>query len=98
MNRHMVAVIIVLSALSHGGAQAHDALAGWSYPYECCCGRDCAEYPARWVEERADGFLLRSTGWFVPRAEARRSRDEFFHLCRPPTGGRGCFFVPDRGM
>lgn len=69
---------------------------GW-YPRECCSDRDCAPLNASHVKESGLGYLL-DTGEFIERKKAKFSPDEDFHICRFPSGGLICFFVPNRGL
>lgn len=82
---------LVPSSLIHQ-AHAHS----W-YPPICCSERDCASLSPGSVEEGPGGYLIRSTGEFIPKSEARDGRDEDFHVCRNPAGVRLCFFIPARG-
>lgn len=63
-------------------AAAHVAPAGWTYDPACCSGNDCQEMPDGSIEERADGYLIKSTGELIPREKARYGQDEHYHLCR----------------
>jgi hypothetical protein len=89
--RHAV-LTAALWAVFSCPAQAHS----W-YPLECCSERDCAPLDARKVTETEAGYLL-DTGEFIERKKARFSPDEDFHICRFPSGGVICFFVPNRGF
>lgn len=73
-------------------AQAHS----W-YPSECCSDRDCAPVPASTVREAPEGFTILPQGDFVPRGKEKFSPDGAYHVCRYPSGGLICLFVPARG-
>ena len=88
--------IIIAFAVMVVTARAHVAASGWAYPYECCGGKDCWEYPESYVRESEQGFLLVPTGEFISREVARPSGDDHYHLCRSPTGKPQCFFWPRR--
>lgn len=96
-------LVLIGSAFLSTSAGAHDAPAGWSYDIECCSGIDCYQAPASDVKETREGYLL-STGELIPYSDRRirRSRDEFFHECKPGgmTGSQRslCLYVPERGM
>ncbi len=105
---HSIAVGCALLALIGSAslgtpASAHNAPSGWSYDIECCSGIDCYQAPSSDVKETKEGYLL-STGELIPYSDRRirRSRDEFFHECKPggETGSRRslCLYVPERGM
>ncbi|MCG6857079.1 MAG: hypothetical protein LJE67_03345 [Salaquimonas sp.] len=91
---------LAASALSPAKANAHDAPSGWSYPYECCSGKDCRHVKASQIRPGADGYLIRSSGEIVVYSDARvkHSPDGEFHWCS--IGGRDdgrtiCLFVPE---
>lgn len=94
---------LIVSAFLWSQANAHNAPSGWSYDIECCSGVDCYQAPPTDVRETKDGYLL-STGELIPYSDRRirRSRDEFFHECKPGgmTGSQHslCLYVPERGM
>lgn len=96
-----VAALAILS-ISTRHAWPHDAPTGWSYDAACCSGLDCAQAPKEDVKETPAGYEL-STGEIIPYGDRRirRSRDEFFHECKP--GGdmssprSFCLYIPDRG-
>jgi hypothetical protein len=86
-------------------ADAHDAPAGWTYPFACCANYDCREVPADWVEERADGtYRIVATDERIPMTDrrVRNSPDGRFHWCAHQAGldaGRTiCLFVPPRSF
>jgi hypothetical protein len=110
-NLHSLPAAITVASLlaglvlvaSHGVVWPHDAPTGWSYDASCCSGIDCAQAPAHDVKETPAGYTL-STGEVIPYGDhrVRRSKDEFFHECKP--GGdmssrhSFCLYVPDRGF
>jgi len=107
--RHLaLAAIVALAAAPARPAAAHQAMSGWSYPYECCSGVDCAELAPAAIRETPDGYLVTVVPgghpmWpvtkpgplqlAVPYRDARPSPDGRFHLCIDQTGKRLCFFA-----
>jgi hypothetical protein len=89
--------------MSCAPAGAHQAPTGWTYDGSCCSNADCYQAPAGDVKETPQGYVL-STGEAIPYSDPRikRSRDEFFHECKPAGVPRGkhsyCLYVPDRGF
>jgi hypothetical protein len=65
------------------------------YGWECCSNEDCAELADGSIEERSDGYLLKSTGELIPLSQAKQGRDEHFHLCRHVI--IRCLYTPMRG-
>jgi hypothetical protein len=98
----IASLLVILIVLWAGGAFAHEAPAGWQYDAACCSGIDCAQAPKDDVKETPEGYRL-STGEIIAYSDhrIRRSRDEYFHECKP--GGdmssphSFCLYVPDRG-
>lgn len=82
-------------------AEPHTAPTGWSYDASCCSSIDCYQAPSGDVRETKRGYLL-SSGELIPYGDRRirRSRDEFFHECKPggdPASKMSfCLYVPDR--
>lgn len=76
---------------------------GWQYDSSCCSGMDCYQAPAADVKETKYGYQL-STGELIPYSDRRirRSRDEFFHECKPGGDANSqhsfCLYVPDHDM
>jgi hypothetical protein len=97
--RAATASIAVLFLLVFGSATlGHDAPSGWAYDAACCSDRDCAPLPEGSVQERADGFLLKTTGELVGRDKAKRGQDEYYHLCRSVySKAIYCIYLPQRG-
>jgi hypothetical protein len=93
--------VLIIAALTGGfllaligHARSHD----W-YPWECCSDRDCAPIEASDVDEKAEGFTIKSTGEFIERSRVRVAPDDQFHLCRnQSTNAIICFFQPNRGV
>ncbi len=85
-------------------AGAHEAPLGWKYPWSCCSNQDCEMVGRRGVDERPDGYLIRSTGEVVPYADSRvkDSPDGEFHWCAHRQGVDAgltiCLFVPPKGF
>ncbi|MER9330379.1 hypothetical protein [Mesorhizobium sp. M0488] len=82
---------------------AHQSPKGWQYDSSCCSGMDCYQAPTSDVKETKYGYQL-STGELIPYSDSRikRSRDEFFHECKPGGDANSqhsfCLYVPDHGM
>jgi hypothetical protein len=97
------ALIGIALATMPFAAGAHQAPTGWQYDAACCSGLDCQQAPLGDVKETPQGYRL-STGEVIAYSDhrIRRSRDEFFHECKP--GGdmssphSFCLYVPDRGF
>lgn len=65
---------------------------------ELCCGpEDCSVVPARDVVETDAGWRILSSGEYIPRGEAQRSRDGDFWRCQRADGSRRCWFYPVPG-
>lgn len=84
-------------------ARAHDAPAGWSYPFACCSGYDCREVKASAVAERPGGYVIASTGEVLPYSDARimHSPDGQYHRCSVAGKNDGrtiCLFVPPKAF
>lgn len=83
----------------------------WKYDGFCCNGDsrtgDCQMIPARSVKIVKGGFeitlkpgdhrlITRRHDFSLPQAQARRSKDEDYHLCLYPTEDTlRCFYAPD---
>jgi hypothetical protein len=69
------------------------------YPSDCCSDRDCAPHDSADIEEKPEGFTIKSTGEFVERSKAKVAPDDQFHVCRYQTSQIIiCFFQPNRGV
>lgn len=68
---------------------------GW-YGWECCSNEDCQELPDGSIEERSDGYLLKSTGELIPLDKAKQGQDEHYHLCKHVIVR--CLYTPMRGV
>ncbi|RWM07180.1 MAG: hypothetical protein E5X80_24900 [Mesorhizobium sp.] len=94
---------IALAAFLSAPAAAHQAPKGWQYDSSCCAGLDCYQAPTADVKETKYGYQL-STGEVIPYTDRRikRSRDEFFHECKPGGDVNSqhsfCLYVPDHDM
>lgn len=91
--------LVLLSA--PGGALAHEAKSGWSYPYACCSNQDCREVPASAVSERPEGYVINPTGEVVAYSDRRVkiSPDGVYHWCSIAGEDNSrtiCLFVPPR--
>ena len=99
------AVIAATLAGLSGGAAAHQAPTGWSYPWACCSNMDCRQIDAAEISEPSgadSGYVIRSTGERIASNDRRirQSPDGAFHWCAHQAGvdaGRTiCLFVPPR--
>ncbi|WFP77930.1 hypothetical protein [Mesorhizobium sp. WSM4906] len=94
---------IALAAFLPAPAIAHQSPKGWQYDSSCCSGMDCYQAPTSDVKETKYGYQL-STGEVIPYSDSRikRSRDEFFHECKPGGDAKSqhsfCLYVPDHDM
>jgi hypothetical protein len=99
----IAASVLFLAMLFGGKAWPHVAPTGWQYDAACCSGMDCQQAPANDVKETPEGYRL-STGEVIAYHDhrVRRSRDEFFHECKPAGDMTSmhsfCLYVPDRGF
>jgi hypothetical protein len=93
--------VTVLTALPAG---AHDAPAGWKYPWACCANMDCQQVAPKAISERKDGYVVNSTGEVVAYSDKRvkDSPDGEYHWCAHPAGLDAghtiCLFVPPKGF
>jgi hypothetical protein len=85
-------------------AHAHDAPAGWKYPWACCSNMDCQEVSASAIAERPEGYVIQSTGEVVAYTDSRvkASPDGEYHWCAHQAGIDAghtiCLFVPPKGF
>lgn len=87
------AVLAVFCCALPGQINAHS----W-YPVECCSEKDCEPLPSEDVDEKPEGFTIKSTGEFIDRSKARVAPDDQFHVCRYQSSQVIiCFFQPNRG-
>lgn len=82
-------------------ARAHDAPAGWKYPFSCCSGYDCRPVPTKSVSEGPGGYVIKPTGELITYSDTRvrNSPDGEFHWCSVAGADDGrtiCLFVPPR--
>ena len=82
---------------------AHDAPSGWSYPTECCSGRDCREVADTAIGEEHQGYVIRNTGELVGYRDSRvkESPDGHFHWCSVEGAEHTrtvCLFVPPKEL
>lgn len=98
-----IGIVCVLCLLYVVSAFAHDAPAGWQYPYACCSGIDCRPISQASISELADGYHIAQNGEVLGYTDARirESRDGDFHLCTVAGEEKSrtiCLFVPPRGF
>lgn len=104
----VLAAAAAFSTLAGGQGRAHQAPSGWTYPFECCAGIDCAEIAASAVRETPDGYavtlkpgehpMVRAPfAAVVPYAAARAAPDGAYHICLSATLKVLCFFAGPRG-
>lgn len=95
--------ILVAVGLGPTVASAHDSWINRGRYLEygtinhCCGDHDCSVWPRADIEEREDGYRIRSTGEFVPRFKAQSSEDGEYWICRKSTRAIRCFFAPSPG-
>jgi hypothetical protein len=77
-------------------AFAHDTGKGWSYPWDCCSDRDCAEIEPTRVRPAPGGYLVDGR-FHVRQSEVRYSPDGHYHACFPNPDTLRCFFAPPSG-
>jgi len=82
---------------------AHDAPAGWKYPYACCSGIDCRPVAKKQISERPEGFVIQNTGEVIASSDTRlrNSPDGEYHWCSVAGEEHSrtiCLFVPPRGF
>jgi hypothetical protein len=97
----LAAVSTLCFAASGSGmpAYAHEAPAGWQYPYSCCSGFDCREVSSKVIGEGPEGYLIKGTGEIVSYSDARlkNSPDGEYHWCSVAGADDTrtiCLFVP----
>ena len=87
-----------------GPARAHDAPTGWKYPWACCASLDCQQVKSSAIEEKAEGYIIQSTGEVVGYRDKRvkDSPDGEYHWCAHRAGNDAghtiCLFVPPKGV
>lgn len=94
----MVRLIILALAIV---ASSTLAIAHSWYDYDCCHDRDCWPLPAFSVEATSQGWKILETGETIPFSQARKSKDDDFHICR--RGGKKdgeiiCLYAPPMGI
>ena len=95
--------VVALALTVPARVRAHDAPAGWTYPFSCCSGIDCREVPADWIDESGAGYRIRITGELIAEGDTRlkQSPDGKFHWCSVAGSNDGrtiCLFAPPRGF
>lgn len=96
--RTVLAILVMTSA-----AAAHEAPAGWSYPFSCCSGIDCREVKDSAIGEGLAGYAIKATGEVIPMTDTRikQSPDGHFHWCSVAgldDSRTLCLFVPPRSF
>lgn len=87
-----IIVACVLAAVI-GAAEAHKAMSGWTYPFECCHNLDCAELAPGRVKPTPGGYLIDGK-FLVLQKDVRFSPDGRYHGCFPKPDKMGCFWAP----
>jgi hypothetical protein len=90
-----------ISPIQPAGAQPK----GWTYPWACCSGMDCAEIPQTSVHETSEGYVVDGATDDAPISyqdkRVKDSPDGAFHWCAhrtgPDLGKTICLFAPPRG-
>lgn len=78
-------------------ARAHESMAGWQYPWECCHDKDCAEISKDRVRPTVGGYVI--DGRFqILQSNVRTSPDGRYHACFPRPDDLKCFFAPPMGF
>lgn len=105
IDKAVTAVVVawLLLGLPHcTAAKAHQAPAGWDYPFDCCSNTDCRQVPASAVNETPEGYTVPS-GELLKRNDRRLkpSPDGLYHWCSVSGVDDGrtlCLFVPPAAM
>lgn len=102
--------ILIATAIGIGGlilwagrAEAHDAPAGWSYPFSCCSGLDCREVADQAIGETATGYKIKATNELISYGDTRikDSPSGRFHRCSVAGADDSrtiCLFIPPRSF
>jgi hypothetical protein len=110
-NVPVILLVAFASPLCALPAAAHDAKTGWEYDKFCCNGDnhsgDCQMISTKNVRVTSGGYeillrpgdhrlVTRPHNFSLPQSEARRSKDEEYHICLYPTEDTlRCFYAPD---
>ncbi len=63
------------------------------YEARCCSDKDCAPLPDDAVQVVPGGYVLKSSGEFIPEKDTRPGQDDQFHICiNALTNTRLCFY------
>lgn len=115
LNGVMIAFFLGAGLFPAGAHEAHSVKGGtWKYDGYCCNGDsrsgDCQMISTRNVRITSQGYeislgpgdhrlITRPHHFTMPQSEARRSKDEEYHLCLYPTEDTlRCFYAPDMGF
>jgi hypothetical protein len=89
----IVRLILPVAAISFLVNVAHVPGKDWSYPWECCRDKDCAQISSERVNTEAGGYVVDGR-FHIPHAEVRSSPDGNYHACFPSPEFLRCFFAP----
>lgn len=101
-----IAAVLVATVILSTGSEAHDAPAGWTYPWACCSGLDCQRVDEVRVHETPDGYVVDGSAdtAAIPYLDKRvkDSPDGDFHWCAHQQGADVnktiCLFRPPKGF
>ncbi|MGF9691917.1 MULTISPECIES: hypothetical protein [unclassified Rhizobium] len=107
--RSILTIMMLMAVAS--SPKAHETATGWQYDAYCCNGNehsgDCQMISTRNVRVISGGYeillrpgdhrlITRNHDFKIPQSQARRSRDEQYHLCLYPNEDTlRCFYAPD---
>lgn len=97
-----LAVLVFLVATAH----AHEAPAGWTYPWSCCSSMDCQRVDSPRVHETPGGYVVDGATDADPIGyqdkRVKDSPDGDYHWCAHPNGIDAnktiCLFAPPKGF
>lgn len=111
MRSILTLVMIAYASAFPSSLGAHEAMTGWKYEAFCCNGNehtgDCQMISTKNVRITAQGYeislkpgehrlVTKRHEFSVRQSDARRSRDEEYHLCLYPNEDTlRCFYAPD---
>lgn len=70
----------MLAALAIMPTLAHEAPSGWSYPQDCCAGKDCRPLSCAAIIDHPDGSET-ALGLHFEREQVKISGDAQCHVC-----------------